>query len=160
MYHNLSLFLSLPIYPHTVSVRRRASSFVLFVNSRKACAKHFKLRSKPQISDTHASAHSTPQPLWPTHYAFPHIDPLPNGCHKTRNVPSLPEQNSLCLSVPVFMPLSVYSSLSHLITPSGVEMRHKGAGRQDGLPALQRLYLTALFSSRSHFLKKCLVLMC
>lgn len=134
----------LPLSPHTLCWR--AGLFVLFPNSRKACTNHYKL-----------------QKLWLAHCASlfsPRVDPLPNGCHKTRHVPS-PPRTELSVSVRPCVHASVCVELiepPHY--PSGNELRHKGACRQDSLLPPQCLSLTALFSSRSHFLKKCLVSMC
>ena len=91
----------------------------------------------------------------------PHTDPLPNGCHKTHNVPwltrCLNRTPSVCLSVCVCVCVRECVCSCHCLCEahwetsllSGVEMRHKGAGGADRLlPVfLQRLRSTAtLFS--------------
>lgn len=117
--------------------------------------KHFKPLLNWWIWDpTHSS---TLHPLYltlciPYCPHLPHSDPLSNGCHKTYSVPwlaTLPEQNFQCLSVCMRVRECVAVCVQLIEPPhylSGVEMRHKGAGRRDSLlPVfLQRLYMIAL----------------
>lgn len=60
---------------------------------------------KQWISNIRANTQSSLSLLSPIPTQFT-VDPLPNGCHKTRNIPwlaTLSEQNSLCLSVRAFV---------------------------------------------------------
>lgn len=158
--HSCSLFL---LCTHCVSTQAsNCIGFVLFLNSWKACVKHFKLKLKRQIS--HASTHSsTLQPPRPTQCASllsltvtlslmgvtrPTTSPnWPRCLNKTLCV-----CRSVCVSVCALTPLSVCSSLSHLITRAALRWDTKAlAGETVSCLSFFSASTWQLFPPQDHF---------
>lgn len=96
-----------------------------------------------------------------------HNDPLPNGCHKTRNVPwpaTLPEQNSLCLTLACVCQRHCLCA-AHWATSLPEWCWDETQRRWQSRQSLACFSSTGstwqlLFSSGSHFFERCLVLLC